>query len=202
MKKLNIFLGNEIFEELDGDTIAVDCFAMKLIEAGYKNFTSIGDFDSCTSEELSIIETNTNCIKYPSKKNEGDLELAFIYAIENNYDKVVVYNIYCGNRVDHLLNNFSIFKKYHEKLDIEIKDRNNLICFLKNDHIVKNSEYDYVSLLIMEDVEDLCISDDFKYSYKGNVKSFDPRFISNELVSSSGVITFKRGVILLVLSSD
>lgn len=202
MKTLNIFLGNTLSYKIDGDIIAVDNFATTLINKGYKDFVAIGDFDSCSSEEFSVIKNNCNVIEFPEKKDYGDLELAFKYAIDNDYKEVIVHNIFCGNRVDHLLNNFFIYKKYKDNFELDIKDNNNFAYFLKNSNVINKNDFKYISLFILEDVKQLNISEDFKYSYLGDVSAYDTRFISNELCNSTGKIDFVSGEILIIFSND
>lgn len=202
MKTLNIFLGNDVFEEITGDILAVDSFALALLDHGYKDFIAIGDFDSCSSEEKTFLDSQIQTITHPCEKDDGDFELALKYAIENNYSDVVAYNIKCGNRVDHFINNIAILKKYNKKLNIVVKDRSNYMYFLKEENNIEKSNFEYISLVILEDVTDLEISSDFKYPFKGNVERFDTRFISNSLVNELGKITYTSGEILLIMSKD
>ncbi|MFV0499464.1 MAG: thiamine diphosphokinase, partial [Bacilli bacterium] len=186
MKLLNIFLGEHVPNEIVGDIIAVDCFGINLINAGHVNFISIGDFDSCVNDEFKQLEKHSLVKKFPAVKNEGDLELAILYGIENNYTHVLVHNIFCGNRVDHFINNILIFKKYKDRIDLRVKDEFNYMYFLKNNNMVYKSNYKYISLIILENVKNLLISDDFKYQVNGYVYQFDTRFISNELINNQG----------------
>ncbi len=202
MKTLNIFLGNEVIEQLVGDIIAVDSFAVTLIDAGYKDFVSIGDFDSCKGNQEELIKANSKMIKHPVEKDMGDLELALKYAVDNNYTDVIVYNVNCGNRNDHFINNILIFKKYHKDLKILIKDQNNEMYFLDKMNVISKSNYKYCSLIILEDTTNLVISNHFKYPFSGNVEKFDTRFISNELSDLEGNISYDRGEILLIMSKD
>lgn len=202
MKKVNIFLGNEIVEPLVGDIIAVDSFAMTLINAGYKDFISIGDFDSCKNDQEETIKLNSKMIKHPVEKDMGDLELALNYAANNGYSDVVLYNINCGKRIDHFINNILILKKYNKLLNITVKDNNNLMYFLNNHNVIEKSNYSYYSLIVLEDTQNLFISSEFKYSFSGSVDKFDTRFISNELVENKGIISYDSGDILLIMSKD
>lgn len=202
MKILNIFLGNSLSYKIEGDIIAVDSFGVELIKQGYKNFTAIGDFDSCTNDEFNLIKENANVIEFPSKKDYGDLELAFIYAKNHYYEQVIVHNIYCGNRFDHLINNIFIYKKYKKYFDIYIKDDYNLVYFLKNENVIHKNDFKYISLFVLEDVISLNIDSSFKYSFSGDVDAFDTRFVSNELCQSFGKISFSSGEIMAVFSND
>ncbi|MFV0424793.1 MAG: thiamine diphosphokinase [Bacilli bacterium] len=202
MKKLNIFLGNQIFEPLDGDILAVDVFGINLINAGYRNFVSIGDFDSCSDKDFELLKNYSKLIKFPVEKDEGDLELAFIYAMEHKYTDVVVYNINCGKRLDHLLNNIFILKKYKNYFNLIIKDQNNIMYFLSSRTTIEKNKFSYISLMFFENTIGLNITTDFKYSFNGNVEKFNTSFISNELKNNSGTITFESGEVFLIQSKD
>ncbi len=202
MKHLNIFLGNDIFEEFHGDIIAVDSFAVNLIDAGYTNFVAIGDFDSCTDKEQELLINTVECQRYSAEKDFGDFELAFIYARENGYESITVYNINCGARIDHFINNIAIVSKYKDEFDITVKDRNNEMFFIKNHAVIEKSKHKYISFMFYEDVNSFELDENFKYSFKGDVKAGDTRFISNELVGEKGCVSFKYGVVLAILALD
>ena len=57
--------------------IGADRGALTLINEGISPNISVGDFDSLTAEELSLIKKTSHIIKsYPVEKDKTDLELA------------------------------------------------------------------------------------------------------------------------------
>lgn len=200
MNKLNIFMGNDIFEKIEGDIIALDFFANTLIDNNYRDFVCIGDFDS--GNNFQRLEEHCTVIKHPCEKDEGDLELALIYAKDHDYDIVRVYNLNAGNRIDHFFNNIKLLLKYYKYYKIEIIDRYNYGYIICENAIVKKLDYKYVSFFPLNYIENLYISDDFKYSYNSNANIFDSFFISNELVKQEGVVNITNGNLLILFSND
>ncbi len=201
MSRLNIFLGDDVFETISGDIIALDYFAINLIDAGYKGFSCIGDFDG--EGDFEVLEKNCNVITYPSAKDESDLELALIYALENNYDKVRIYNLNIGNRLDHLINNLRLIVKYQQHYEIEIVDRYNYGYFIgSGKNLIKSRDYQYISFFPLTNNMEITISDDFKYPYQSNVNTLTTLLVSNELLENEGLVTINNGNLFALFSND
>lgn len=202
MSKLNIFLGDDVFEQIEGDIVAVDAFAYHLIEAGYNNFISIGDFDSCVGNQFEVIANNSKILEFPKEKDESDLELALEYAVKQEYDNVLIYNLNCGNRLDHFFNNIKILLNYSNKLNISFKDRYNYGYVVEQSTTIKAMPYAYISFIALTNIDKLIIDDSFKYPYNGSVDVTDTFFVSNELVSDLGNITIENGKLLILFTND
>ncbi len=201
MKKLNIFLGHDVFEHITGDLLAVDSFALSLIKAGYKDFDSIGDFDSCNDDERSEIFNLSNAIEFESEKDETDLELALLYARDNFYEEVVIYNIICGNRLDQLLYNFKLVLKYKKYFNIVIKDRYNLMYEIKGSIDVNIKNYKYVSFLNLNDIESFTVKN-VKYELDNQfIDKFSTMLISNELIDDK-ICVKSSDDIYIIFSND
>src|SRR5574344_989739 len=94
--------------------IGVDKGTIVLLDNNYKVDVALGDFDGCSNIEYEKIQKNiVNIERYPTKKNEIDLELAFLYLIKNkiSMSSIYVYNA-LGARIDHELIAFRLLKKY------------------------------------------------------------------------------------------
>ena len=200
---INIIIGKDIKPTYEGDILAVDKSAFHLIENGYKDFYAIGDFDSCTNEQFKIIESNVNAILYPSEKDYSDLELAIRYALEVlNEKEIIVHNIYCGNRLDHLYANITLLRlglEFNANIR-QVDDFNEVQIYRPGIYKIEN-KHKYLSLFALEDVKKLNLIN-FKYPLNDfDLKSSDPLCLSNEVLNESS-ISFDEGLILMIKSSD
>jgi len=97
--------------------IAVDGAANYLYRMGVVPDVIIGDLDSYKNEfEGENIE-----IVYEGSQEINDFEKALIYCIKNEYKEILIFGIN-GGELDHVLNNFSVIKKYIGLLDMIIFD--------------------------------------------------------------------------------
>lgn len=76
----------------------------------------IGDLDSCSSELLSQYE-NVPTQRYPTEKDESDLELA-ILTVQDRFQKMTLFGA-LGGRADHALYNLHLLRRYPHKVSIE-----------------------------------------------------------------------------------
>jgi thiamine pyrophosphokinase len=92
--------------------ICADGGANLALAAGIVPDVLIGDLDSATQDTISKCEENkVRIIKYPSEKDETDLELAVNYAhsyMKGQPEKEILLYAAGGKRLDHLLGNIAI----------------------------------------------------------------------------------------------
>lgn len=200
MKKVNIFMGSDYFESITGDIIALDNYAKVLIDNNYKNFVCIGDFDS--NSKISNLNNFCKVISYNRVKDEGDFELAIMYAIKNNYQIVRVYNVNFGNRLDHLLNNFRIIAKYCDQIQFELIDRHNFGIIIKENTNLYDLGYSYVSFFPLSNIDCLRLSYGFKYRFDGYSSMLNTTLVSNQFILEKGYVELSNGNLLVLFSND
>ncbi len=127
--------------------IGLDGGAMELLERRIKPDIAIGDFDS--TNFLQEIEKNAIETKiFPAKKNETDLELAFMYLknIQGATNlNIEVYDALSG-RLDHELVAIRLLAKYNE-YKVKLIDKENTIELLKEKKVgVVNKNAKYFSI--------------------------------------------------------
>ena len=94
--------------------IAADGGATHLSNMGLKANVLLGDMDSLLSDPWPGDESVTR-ITFPRAKDRSDTELAIEWAIENNYDLVVL--LACaGRRIDHTLGQCSLLLRFPGKV--------------------------------------------------------------------------------------
>lgn len=102
MSKATIIANGEISEPSlslpgDGIIIAADGGARHCLKFGINPQIVIGDFDSLTEEEIAILSSiGAELIRYPTDKDETDLELALEYAFKSGIREITLYGLLGG----------------------------------------------------------------------------------------------------------
>ncbi len=87
----------------------------------------IGDLDSITSKALNYFKKKT-IIKKIAEQEHNDFEKCIRFALSKKIQNIAVIG-YGGKRSDHLLNNFSVMKKYYKRCRIKLIDKDFEIFF-------------------------------------------------------------------------
>lgn len=191
----------------EGIVIGVDRGALFALEEGIEVEVALGDFDSISEHEKSIINHEvTEVIEYPSEKDDTDTEIALLYVLNHYKDSnVYIYNWY-GGRIDHL---YSILLLVHQERfeqlvpKIQFVSINNEISYyLSGEYTVdKVKGMDYLSYILLTEVKDLTLKD---VKYPLNKKSFKRplALISNEFLEEQAFFSFREGLVAVVQSRD
>jgi thiamine pyrophosphokinase len=193
----------EYLEEVDADyLICADGGANHARDLNLKPDIIIGDMDSITAETMTFFEA-IEFETYPSKKDETDTELAITHAIKMGADKVIILGG-LGSRMDHSLGNIYLLKRFMDVgIEAEMVNENNHIRL-----IGKTTGFNFpigttVSILpIGGEVEGLTITG-FEYPITEGQMTIDkPYGISNVTNENTQRITFKKGMLLMVIPED
>jgi len=186
--------------------IGVDRGALGLLEEGYNIDIAIGDFDSVDKHELRDIEEEAQeVIKLESDKDETDLEVALLLAVERFPDSEFVIAGGLGGRVDHFLTN--IYLPTTEKIkasaeNITFIDEQNIIQYRSaGTHIINQQpRHRYIGFHQVDTGNSLTITG-AKYPLikENNSKQ---TYTSNEFVSNTMEITFDKGMVIVIYSDD
>jgi len=181
--------------------IAADGGGRHCLTLGVKPAVVIGDFDSLTQEELQQFkEQGAEIVGHPARKNETDLELALLYAVERGAGEILVLGA-LGSRLDMSLSNFLLTA--HEQL------RHHKISFLAGKQRiypiysqawVEGQPGDVVSLLpIGGDVSGVTTKG-LEYPLKDETLGFGTtRGISNVLLGNAVTVTIRAGILLCIV---
>ncbi len=192
----NYNLGKVYFEEIDEILVGVDSGLEYLIDNGMRIDFAIGDFDSIKSEYLAKIKDIAGqMVRLDKAKNMTDLAYAIDFLYNNiDYESIEVYGG-IGGRVDHLLANINLLKRY----DLKFVDNHNKIFTLKKGTYHIDNTHHYISFFAIEDVFDFSIKG-FKYELENYyLGSSDSICVSNE---GSGDIAFSKGRLLVIETDD
>lgn len=202
MKKCYIVAGYKpiIKKNYDGFLIGVDKGCLLLAKQGIQIDVGIGDFDSISDEEFENVKLRCKrVIKLNPIKDDTDLEHAFNYAKDNNFDEIHVYGV-LGGRQDHNLLNLKLV--YLFNLNIFLYDeRNKIYCLNKGEYVLKKDNYKYLSLFFFSKC---------KISIKGTVYTLDNAELniednyttSNEIIDNECKLTIHQGRLLIIQSND
>lgn len=202
-KKIKIFCGpinyhldRLYFEEANEFIVGVDSGLTILLDAGIKIDLAIGDFDSIEPSVLAFLNQNhVKVIRLEPKKNMTDLAFAVDYLYNHmDYSAMEIYGG-IGGRVDHLLANINLLKRY----ELSFRDDNHWIFILKKGKHPLQHCHRYISFFALEDCYNLSLQG-FKYELNNYFLGVsDSLCVSNE---GSGIVDFSRGRLLVVASDD
>jgi thiamine pyrophosphokinase len=184
-----------------GDTIlAADGGTRHLLALGLSASIIIGDLDSLTEEEQHSREiTGCKVIKYPHDKNETDLELALLFAIEAGHREILIIGA-LGGRLDQTLGNLSLLTgPEFAGLELRVDDGVEETWFVRNRCEVRGNPGDIVSLVpwggevagVTTNGLRWPLCDESLYPDK-------TRGISNEMLGETASISLKSGLLLVI----
>lgn len=201
-KKIKIFAGPKndyvrqfYFEETDEILVGIDSGCESLIDHELQFQLAIGDFDSIdTSYKERLEDYAKEIISLPKVKDETDLAYALEYIYNHfTYDAIEIYGG-IGGRIDHLLANLNLLKKY----DASLKDAYHHIFVLHKGKYHLDNFYKHISFFAIEDVYQLNLTG-FKYELNQYfLSTSDSVCVSNE---GSGSVEFSKGRLLVVCSN-
>lgn len=164
----------------------------------------LGDFDSCDFEKVKISDCvkNAQIIRFKKEKDETDTELAINLAIEKNLKNIVILGA-LGTRFDHSLANVLLLKKALKYgVDARIINEKNEIRLIDKSLSLDPVKNAFISFIAIDEVSDLTL-ENFKYNLSNfNLKNDTSICISNEFTNKKGNITFDKGTLLVIISTD
>lgn len=164
----------------------------------------IGDLDSIEKNTLNKLKDyKVKFIKFPTKKDKTDTELAIDYVIEEGFNEIILLGV-TGTRLDHTLANiFLLYSLLQKGVKATIIDDHNEIFITKDELVLYKDEKKYVSIIPFNgDLLGVTLKG-FEYEVeKKNIKFSSTLGISNTLISDTGIIKVEDGVCLVIKSID
>lgn len=168
---------------------------------------AIGDFDTARCELVAEFkEHGDTCFHFLNpEKDATDTEVAIDFAISHQPSEVVILGA-LGKRFDHSLANLSMLYRLrvHGVTGYIIDEYNKITLIDHTMTIRKNEQYGkYVSLMpFMEKVEKVTL-EGFYYSLKdATLYPGSSLCVSNEIKEDTAVISFEKGILVVVESHD
>ncbi|MBI9010279.1 MAG: thiamine diphosphokinase [Tenericutes bacterium] len=184
------------FEESNEYIVGVDSGLEYLEKLNKPIDLAVGDFDSIKKEKYEKLKNNClEIVKLKPEKNLTDLAFTLDYVYNNiDYNEIEIYGGISG-RVDHLLANLNLIKKY----EFSMRDNKHFIYILKKGNHKVNNYKKYISFFAIEDVYNFSLKG-FKFDLNNYyLSSSDSLCVSNE---GNGEIEFTKGKVLVISSND
>ncbi|WP_300409779.1 thiamine diphosphokinase [Lagierella sp.] len=180
--------------------IGVDKGVELLVNNNISMDYALGDFDSIIDKSLLKSKNIEKVLTLNPIKDVSDTHAAVELAIERKA-KIIYILSGIGSRMDHTLSNVSLLKRLYE-LGIEgfIIDNNNRIRYGKNVNEI-DREYDYVSVIPLEDGVKVTTEGFFYKTEQLNLEYSQSRFLSNVLNKGTGLLEIE-GSALIIESRD
>ncbi|WP_022749666.1 thiamine diphosphokinase [Lachnobacterium bovis] len=208
-KYVSGILKNEKFDQI----IAVDSGLDFFKRTNIKPNVIIGDFDSVDKDSKKYFDSKENIkwITLNPVKDDTDTEHAIHYAIDSGASYISLFGA-TGGRIDHLLANISLLGIGLEKnIPIIMQDSKNKVFMLKDakNFKIKNTKAcnedkkHFISLIpYTAEVKNVTLSG-FKYPlHNYNMGGFNALGISNEIIGDFGIISFDKGILIVVEAID
>lgn len=178
--------------------IAADGGSRYLKDLGLIPDLLIGDLDSVAADYLeSLLGTSTKIKKFPVEKDETDLELALIHALDAGYAIIRILGA-LGGRLDHTLGNISLLLRNDViGSDVRLLDGQQEVMLIRDCAVINGEPGDIVSLvpwgLQAKGVSTIglryALSNETLYPHQA-------RGISNVLVNHIAEVSLKEGFLL------
>jgi thiamine pyrophosphokinase len=211
MKQAIIFANGELnysptlINEIQPDDliIAADGGAIHCRRLGIRPHVVIGDFDSLRPEDLVTLEAeDAQLIRYPSHKDETDLELAFRHAAQQGCRQITVIGA-LGARWDMSVANILLAAYLpFEGMQVRLLDGHQELTLLHaGETLTMHGEPgDTLSLIPLTARAEGISTHGLEYALKDEDLQFgSPRGVSNVFTAKQANITLRRGMLMCVV---
>ncbi|MEK7494988.1 MAG: thiamine diphosphokinase [Patescibacteria group bacterium] len=184
--------------------IAADGGIKHILKLGLTPNVIIGDFDSIPPSLM--IKLTKICkeqkflfptiIKYPTKKDKTDFELAIDYCLEKKFQKIIIFGV-LGDRIDHMLANIFLLAKVQTEnrmVKIKIIEGKKEIFILNKEVVINGQIDDEVSIISVSEQLEGVTTEGLYYRLIDDTLSFgSTRGISNVMNKKIVKITVTKG---------
>lgn len=210
-KRVVIFAGGELSEDFlrlideEDFIIGADRGALFLISHGITPDIAVGDFDSVSPEAFKAIQAGSKNIVTcdPIDKDLTDGEMALDLALNTQPDSILLIGV-TGTRMDHTLAGIQMMTRaLQRQVSCSVMDANNYITLTGSYVEVPDRGYTYVSLLPLTPEVTGITLEGFLYPLTdATLKMGQSLAVSNRLTGSSGSVTIRSGLLLIIQSKD
>lgn len=178
--------------------IAADGGARHLINAGHLPDLAIGDFDSLEPHLLAELQAREVAIEqHPVHKNETDLELALLRAVEQGATTITVLGALGGRPDQHLANLQLLLHPALRTVEVRLLDQEWEIFVIHSSVTITGQAGDLVSLLPMTDAVTGIRTEGLYYPLQDETLHLGPaRGVSNVLLDGAATVAIRTGVLL------
>jgi thiamine pyrophosphokinase len=181
--------------------IAADGGARHLVALSRLPDVLIGDLDSVPSPRRTMLhEQSTLILPHGTDKDETDLELALLYAVDNyNEEEILVFGGF-GGRLDQMLANILLLM--HPRLrgrEIRLVTQYQRIWLVAGRSDIRGEKGDTVSLIPLGGDVHVARTEGLRWSLQDEVLAFGPaRGVSNEMSGETAFVLVREGHLLCI----
>lgn len=184
----------------DDVLIAVDGGARHARELGLTPSIIIGDLDSLSPNEVDAFAAlGAQILRYPSHKDETDLELALDHALKAGYSPIILVAA-LGGRLDQMLGNLALLSDPACLATIvRLNDGLTEAFFITSEAMLHGAPGETVSLLPWGMPVEGVRTEGLSYPlHSETLLPYRTRGVSNEMLSDTAIVSVKHGTLLCV----
>jgi thiamine pyrophosphokinase len=183
--------------------IAADGGAVHLDRLGITPNAVVGDFDSLSAEKLQKLEkAGVEILRYPSRKDFTDLELALLHAKKLGIHEITIYGA-LGARWDQTLANLLLPAAPElDNVQIRLVDNHHEISLIRpqNTCVIRGEPGDTVSLIPISTDAQGITTQGLEYPLNnGTLLLGSTRGVSNVMVTPEATVTLTSGLLICVV---
>jgi len=168
----SILPDKEIFDFFGNIKIlAADGAANNLYKIGIESDFIIGDLDSLENGDDNIANLSAKLIHLPDQ-NTNDFEKTLDFAYNNGMQNNLIFGFH-GGELEHTLNNWSIFLKYSEKMNLCIFDADRYGFSIRESISINFESGEMISLIPQQKVK--LITKGLKWELNNEILKFGER---------------------------
>ena len=184
----------------DDFILAVDGGTRHALDLGLIPSVVIGDLDSLDAANRRVLEwEGVEIIRYPTDKNETDLELALDYLAERGYERILLIAA-LGGRLDQTLGNLALLTaESRAGLDIRLDDGVEEVFFVRNQAQIHGRSGEIVSLIPWGAAVTGIRTEGLRWQLSAEtLYPQKTRGISNEMTGDLAKIRLESGLLLVI----
>jgi thiamine pyrophosphokinase len=188
----------------DDTLIAADGGALHLLGMGLLPHLLVGDLDSLDAASLARLEAaGVEIRRYPTDKDETDLELALRCALEGQPDSILVVGA-LGGRLDQTLANLSLLTgPAFEGLDLRLDDGAEEAFFCRKQAEIQGRSGQVVSLIPWGGPAQGVVTQGLRWKLSGEtLYPHQSRGVSNVMTGETASVEIRSGLLLIVRRRD
>jgi len=184
--------------------IAADGGAHHCIKLGIMPQIVIGDFDSLNQDELHLLEkSGAELIRYPTDKDQTDLELALDYAAEKGATEITLLGLLGGRWDMSFANVLLLSSPRYNHINFHIIDGNSEMYILRSGGTLElnGNPGDTVSVIPLSNLTSGITYSELEWSLESASLDFgSPRGVSNQMSSEVAHIKLDSGVLFIIIT--
>jgi thiamine pyrophosphokinase len=180
--------------------VAADGGTRNALALGITPHVVIGDLDSITVEDRSILEkAGTQIFRHPTEKDETDLELALQFVIKSKFGVILILGG-LGGRFDQTLGNVAILADPSLLgINIRLDDGVEELFLITHSAGIEGMPGDTVSLLPWGPIAEGVVTHGLRYPLHGEtLYSYRARGLSNVMIGMEAVVSLMSGTLICI----